>query len=146
MKPINSKDYKHYLKKSHVKIIDHATVEENDKHKLISVFNHGGLTAIKLQRITAIKNIFFISERKFRYSTQEKIHLAKINISKLPIIWLENKLVSYFNSIMDSSGVDHFYVYAYEKLVNDMLDLQSRPYSLARDAVSKYKFYLKKKN
>ena len=46
---------------------------------------------------------------------------------------------------MDSSGVDHFYVYAYEKLVNDMLDLQSRPYSLARDAVSKYKFYLKKK-
>lgn len=47
---------------------------------------------------------------------------------------------------MDSSGVDHFYVYAYEKLVNDMLDLQSRPYSLARDAVSKYKFYLKKKN
>ena len=60
LKALNSKDYKLDLNQSRVKIMDHATVEGNYEHKLISALNRGGLTAVKLP----FQNIFFITEEK----------------------------------------------------------------------------------
>ena len=48
LKALNGKDYKLDLNQSRVKIMDHATVEGNYEHKLISALNLRGLTAVKL--------------------------------------------------------------------------------------------------
>ena len=63
--------------------MDHATVEGNYEHKLISALNCSGLAAVKL----SFQNIFLITEEKFRYVTQQNTHLAKINISELTDTW-----------------------------------------------------------
>ena len=65
--------------------MDHATVEENYEHKLISALNRGGLTAVKLP----FQNIYLITKEKFRCATQQNTHLAKISINELTDI-LEN--------------------------------------------------------
>ena len=65
-----------------------------------------------------------ITEEKFRYATQQNTRLAKINVSELTDTLLENtELISYFNSILDTSGVDNFDDDAREKLLHDMLIL-----------------------
>ena len=79
-----------------------------------------------------------ITEEKFRYDTKQNPHLAKIN-SELTNTLLENtELISYFNSVVDTSGVDNFDDDAHEKFLHDMLSLylRVRLYSLARDIAS----------
>ena len=49
-----------------MKIMDHAIVERNYEHKLISALNLEGLTEFKLP----FQNIFLITEEKFRSATQ----------------------------------------------------------------------------
>ena len=104
LKAISGKDYKLDLKLSCVKIMYHTIAEWNYEHKLISALNQGGLTAVKLP----FQSIFLITEEKFRYVTQQNTQLAKINISELTDTLLEKKeLISYFKSIVDTSGVDN---------------------------------------
>ena len=47
LKALNGKEFKLDLNQSRVKIMDHATVEGNYEHKLISALNCGELTAVK---------------------------------------------------------------------------------------------------
>ena len=50
-----------------------------------------------------------ITEEKFRYVAQQNTHMAKINISELTNTLLEKtELISYFSSIVNTSGVDNF--------------------------------------
>ena len=82
-----------------------------------------------------------------RYATEQNTHLAKTNISALTNSLLEyTKLISYFNSIVDTSGVDNFDDDAHEKLLHDMLSLflRVRSYSLTPDIFSKLKLSFKK--
>ena len=96
-----------------MKIMDHAIVERNYEHKLISALNLEGLTEFKLP----FQNIFLITGEKFRSATQQNTDLAKINISELTDTLLGNtELISYFNSIVDTSGGDNFSNGAREKL------------------------------
>ena len=120
LKTLNCKDYKLDLNQSWVKIMDHATVEGNYEHKLISTLNCGGLAAVKLP----FPNIFLITEEKFRYVTQQNTHLVKININELTDPLFENtEFISYFNSIVHTSGVDNFDDNAHEKLLHGMVSL-----------------------
>ena len=85
---------------------------------MISALNLGGRTAVKLP----FQNIFLINEERFRYVTQQNTHLAKININEITDTLLENTEVSsYFNSIVDTSGVDNFDDDAREKHLHDRL-------------------------
>ena len=79
-----------------------------------------------------------ITEEKFRYDTKQNPHLAKINIELTNTLLENTELISYFNSIVDTSGVDNFDDDAHEKLLHDMLSLylRVRSYSLARDIAS----------
>ena len=43
----NGKDYKLVFNQSQIKIMDHAIVEGNYEHKLISAYNRGRLTTLK---------------------------------------------------------------------------------------------------
>ena len=45
----NGKDYKLVFNQSQIKIMDHATVEGNYEHKLISAYNRGRLNNIKVR-------------------------------------------------------------------------------------------------
>ena len=144
LKALNRKDYKLDLNQSRVKIMDHATAVGNYEHKLISALDRHGLTAVKF----LIQNIFLITGEKFRFVTQQNTHLTEVNINELTDTLLENtELISYFNSILDTSGVGTFDNNGLEKLLHDMLSLYLRlqSHSLVRDIVSKHKFFLKNK-
>ena len=142
LKALNRKDYKLDLSQSRVKIMDHATAVGNYEHKFISALDRHGLTAVKF----LIQNIFLITGEKFRFVTQQNTHLTEVNINELTDNLLENtELISYFNSILDTSGVGTFDNNGLEKLLHDMLSLYLRlqSHSLVRDIVSKHKFSLK---
>ena len=142
LKALNGKDYKLDLNQSRVKTMDHATAKGNYEHKLILALDRHGLTAVKF----LIQNIFLITGEKFRFVTQQNTHLTEVNINELTDTLLENtELISYFNSILDTSGVGTFDNNGLEKLLHDMLSLYLRlqSHSLVRDIVSKHKFSLK---
>lgn len=141
----NGKDYKLVLNQSRVKIIENATVERHYEHKFISALNCGGLTVVKL----SFQNIFLITEEKFRYATQQHLFSKDQNqwINRY-FTWEETELISCFNSIVDTSGVDNFDDDTLEEPLHDMVNLYLRDwsYSLALDIVSKHKLTLKKKS
>ena len=142
LKALNRKDCKLDLNQSQIKIMDHDTAVGNYGHKLISALDRHGLTAVKF----LIQNIFLITGEKFRFVTQQNTHLTEVNINELTDTLLENtELISYFNSILDTSGVGTFDNNGLEKLLHDMLSLYLRlqSHSLERDIVSKHKFSLK---
>ena len=101
-----------------VKILQHATVDENQK--LVSCLTRGGLTVVSID----FQRMFLKAEIQFRKVTSTSNHLKSIDVNSLTYFLMQDaEVISYYNSVVDTSGVENIDIEDRENLQQNMLQL-----------------------
>ena len=127
-----------------VRILHHATVDDWEDQKLVNCLNRGGLTAVSIE----FQRMFLKAEIRFRIATTTNNHLKNIDVNNIThSLMQDTEVVSYYNSVVDTSGVENLQDEEKDNLLQNMLQLylRVRAFSLARDIVGKHKLASKQK-
>lgn len=143
-KTLQGKNYKSVKNQATAKILQHATIDDCESQKLIDCLNRGGLTAVSIE----FQRIFLKTEMQFRIATTNQNHLKSIDVKSITnVLMQDTEVISYYNSVVDTSGVKNFQDENKENLLENMIQLylRVRSFSLARDIVGKHKLASKQK-
>ena len=127
-----------------IKILQHASVDNLENQKLVNCLNRGGLTAVSID----FQRMFLKAEVQFRKVTTTNNHLKSIDVNSITYSLMQDtEVISYYNSVVDTCGVENIDSEDRENLLQNMLQLyiRVRAFSLARDIVGKHRQASKQK-
>ena len=131
-------------KQSTIKILQHVIVDDWEDQKLVNCLNRGGLTAVSLD----FQRVFVKAEVQFRKVTSTNNHLKSIDVNSITYSLMQDtEVISHYNSVVDTSGVENIEIEDRKNLLQNMLQLyiRVRAFSLARDIVGKHRLASKQK-
>ena len=115
-----------------------------ENQKLVNCLNRGGLTAVSID----FQRMFLKAEVQFRKVTTTNNHLKSIDVNSITYSLVQDtEFISYYNSVLDTCGVENIDSEDRENLLQNMLQLyiRVRAFSLARDIVGKHRQASKQK-
>ena len=106
-----------------IKILQHASVDNLENQKLVNCLNRGGLTAVSID----FQRMFLKAEVQFRKVTTTNNHLKSIDVNSITYSLMQDtEVISYYNSVVDTCGVENIDSEDRENLLQNMLQLYIR--------------------